>query len=292
MNIITNKKIYLSIAMALMATSVVLLFVYPLNFGIDFTGGALAEVAVAEGVTRQNLEVATGAMGEVSVRATGLDRFVIKTGPLDDEKRQELSDTLATVGVTEILRFTSIGPTIGAELKRGGMYAVVAVAMLIVLYIAFVFRKVSKPVQSWKYGVVAVVALLHDLLIPLGVFAVLGSFTGVVIDSLFITALLAILGLSVNDTIVVFDRIRENLEKKPNGDFAITVERSVNETLMRSLNTSITTLLVLLALFILGPESTRYFVFALMLGLIAGTYSSLFVAAPLLVLWQERARER
>lgn len=298
MNVIQNKKIYLTIAGLLMALAVILMVVYPLNLGIDFTGGALLEVEVVSSentpVGAESLEGALQslALSESSVRGSGEGRFVIKTAPLTETEHQQVITALSTLGSVQELRFTSIGPTIGAELRQSGIYAIIAVVLLIIAYIAFVFRKVSKPVQSWKYGVVAIVALMHDLLIPLGVFAVLGAFYGVVIDSLFITALLAILGLSVNDTIVVFDRIRENLERSPRGDFAETVERSISETFIRSINTSVTTILVLLALFFVGPESTQYFVLALLIGMIAGTYSSIFVASPLLVLWQGNQNSR
>ncbi|MDP3956201.1 MAG: protein translocase subunit SecF [bacterium] len=285
MNVIANKKRYLSIATAMVCASIVALYLYPLNLGIDFTGGSLIEVSSTQTDSQIEEALALLNLEEVSVRQSAEGRFIIKTIPLTQTQHDEI---LVALGNPEELRSTSIGPTLGQELKRKGVYAIVWVVLLIIAYIAFVFRSVSRPVQSWKYGIVAIVALLHDILIPLGIFAVLGALYAVVIDSLFITALLAILGLSINDTIVVFDRIRENLEKK-HGDFAQVVQQSVQETFVRSLNTSITTLLVLLALMIWGPESTRYFVLALMLGLIAGTYSSLFVASPLLVLWQEHS---
>ncbi|HLD27489.1 MAG TPA: protein translocase subunit SecF, partial [Patescibacteria group bacterium] len=183
------------------------------------------------------------------------------------------------------LRFDSIGPTIGNELKRKSFYAIIVVLLAIILYIAYAFRKVSKPVESYKYGAAAIIALIHDLLIIIGVFAVLGHFLNVQIDSYFVTALLTILGFSVHDTIVTFDRTRENLKRHQDKTFEEVVNLSVNETIIRSLNTSLTTVFVLLAIFLFGGETIRYFVLALALGLIVGTYSSIFLASPLLMIW-------
>lgn len=183
----------------------------------------------------------------------------------------------------EELRFESIGPVIGQELKEKSIYAVMIVLLAIIAYIAYAFRKVSYPVASWKYGLAAIIALFHDVLIIPGVFAVLGHFWGVQVDAYFITAILTILGFSVHDTIVTFDRIRENLHRRQDQTFENMVNLSVNETLVRSLNTSLTTAFVLLSVLLFGGESVRYFVLALFLGIIIGTYSSIFIASPLLV---------
>jgi len=190
----------------------------------------------------------------------------------------------------EELRFESVGPSIGQELKIKSLYAIIIVLILIVAYIAYSFRKVSKPVASWKYGMAAIVALFHDVMIVLGVFALLGKFYGVEIDTAFVAAILTVLGYSVNDTIVVFDRIRENLPKSDN-DFASTVNTSLNETFGRSVNTSLTTLLVLLSIFFFGGETIKYFVLALSIGVVAGTYSSIFLASPLLVKWERLKKQ-
>ena len=183
-------------------------------------------------------------------------------------------------------RFDSIGPTIGRELKNRSVLAIFLVIFLIVLYIAWAFRKVSKPVSSWKYGAVAVIALLHDVVLPTGLVAVLGHFWGAEADTLFVTALLTILGFSVHDTIVVFDRIRENLKgANPKELFEEIINRSVNETMARSINTSFTVILAMLAVFLFGGESVRYFSIILIAGVVFGTYSSIFIASPLLVTW-------
>ncbi|OGN25672.1 MAG: protein-export membrane protein SecF, partial [Candidatus Yanofskybacteria bacterium RIFCSPLOWO2_01_FULL_44_22] len=190
-------------------------------------------------------------------------------------------------------RFDSIGPTIGRELKRNAAIALVVAIIAIVLYIAWAFRHVSEPVSSWKYGVAAVIALIHDVTIPTAVFALLGKFSGVPIDALFITALLTIMGFSVHDTIVVFDRTRENLRKlKGREEFSVTVNRSVNETFTRSINTSVTILLALVAIVVFGGESVRYFALALIIGIVFGTYSSIFIASPLLVLWNDLTKKK
>ncbi len=207
-----------------------------------------------------------------------------------------LESPVITIGGQEVvseLRFESIGPTIGQELKNKAITAILAVLVAIVLYIAWAFRKVSEPVSSWKYGIIAIVALAHDVIIPTGIFAVLGRIYGIEIDILFVTALLTILGYSVNDTIVVFDKTRENLardHRKHNFDWI--VDKSINETLRRSLFTSLTTFLVLLAIYLFGGDSIKNFVLTLMIGIIAGTYSSIFLASPLLVAWERLSKNR
>ncbi len=213
-----------------------------------------------------------------------------------------------TIGGSEIVMedsFESIGPTVGRELQERSIYALLAVMIAIIIYIAWAFRKVSQPVASWKYGVVAVIALLHDVIVPAGVFAVLGHYGGVEIDILFVTALLTILGFSVHDTIVVFDRTRENLarghrfspparggDKEGVGGFEEVVNASVNQTIRRSINTSATAFLALLAMFLFGGEPIKNFVLALMIGIAIGTYSSIFIASPLLVVWNNWKQRR
>lgn len=201
--------------------------------------------------------------------------------------------TIAGTAVVVENRFESIGPIIGEELKQKSIYAIIAVIIAIVLYIAWAFRKVSEPVSSWKYGISAIVALVHDVAIPTGAFAVLGRFAGIEIDILFITALLTILGFSVNDTIVVFDRTRENLARDHHRhEFSFLVNQSVNETMRRSVYTSLTVLMVLAAIYFYGGESIKNFSLALIIGVVFGTYSSIFLASPLLVAWERMSRRR
>ena len=199
---------------------------------------------------------------------------------------EKIGEKTETAEVIEEKRFESIGPVIGNELKSSAFWALILSLVGIVLYISWAFRKVSRPISSFNYGFIAIIALFHDIVITMGIFAVLGHFLNVEVGIPFMAALLTVLGYSVNDTIVVFDRTRENLLKADIDDFEEVVNKSVNETLIRSLNTSFTTLLVLAALFLFGGETIKYFVVALFVGIFFGTYSSIFIASPLLVSWQ------
>ena len=285
MFIIKYRKIFFAISSIIIALSFISMFTFGLKFGIDFTGGDIIEVSYPEQkITRTVLvnNLDTLEIGAYSLREAGENSYILRTKPLSESQR---TSVLSTLGGT-VERLNSVGPTIGQELRSKAWWAVIMVVLSIILFIAFVFREVSEPVSSWKYGVVAIIALLHDVIVPFGVFAYLGAF-GAEVDILFIMALLAIIGYSVNDTIVVFDRVREHLkdnqERNKHEDFAKTVGKALNETFTRSINTSITTLIVLIALFILGGTVTHFFALTLIAGVIAGTYSSLFLATPLLV---------
>lgn len=290
MNIVSHRKIFYAISGMLALASIIALAVFGLRFGIDFTGGAILEAEFLE--ARPEVELlrsrvdATGFSG-MQLTPIG-DRGVLVRGRhISEEMRKGLMSSLA--GEAELLekRFDSVGPTIGNELKRRSIVAVLIVLVLIVVYIAWAFRKVSRPVSSWKYGVVAVAALTHDVLIPSGLFALLGKTNGVEIDALFVTALLTILGFSVHDTIVVFDRIRENLASDLRREaFGETVARSLSETITRSVNTSVTVLLALSSVFFFGGATVKFFSLALIVGVFFGTYSSIFIAGPLLVSWR------
>lgn len=279
----------------LVILSFIAIAVYGLTFGIDFRGGSLLEVSFKG--ERPSIEVVRGQVGQLplgafTVQPSGDDSYVVRTRDVSEAEHQALLSALS--GGTEE-RFTSIGPTIGKELRNKAWIAISAVLLTIMAFIAFAFRKVSEPVSSWKYSVVSMVTLLHDIIVPVGLFAVLGYFFGAEIDSLFVVAILTILGISINDTIVVFDRIRENLKKNheehTSEDFEETVGRSLNQTIVRSINTSVTVIFVLLALFFFGPESTKNFALTLTVGMIAGTYSSIFLASPLLVVWERWNRK-
>lgn len=267
--------------------------IFGLKLGIDFTGGSLLEVIfVGERPSLETIHKGLKplGLGQVILQPTGERGIFIRTKDISEEAHQEILNALAggekREDALQELRFESIGPTIGKELKQKSVYSIFTVLSLIVAYIAWAFRKVSKPVSSWKYGVVAVIALFHDVFIPVGVFSILGHFWGVEMDTLFITALLTVLGFSVHDTIVVFDRIRENLASAKRGEpFDEVVEKSIHQTFGRSLNTSLTVLLSLLAVFFFGGDSVRYFSLALMIGVVFGTYSSIFIASPLLITW-------
>lgn len=275
--------------------SIIAISVWGLKFGIDFTGGSLLEIEyVDKRPSVEEIKQALGqlGLGNVVIQPTGDKGVILRFKDIDENKHQEVLKSLGIeVQDSKTIiekRFDSIGPTIGHELKKKAIYALILAIFAIVAYIAWAFRHVSKPVSSWKYGTVAVLALAHDAILPTGIFSALGKFYNVEIDILFITALLTIMGFSVHDTIVVFDRIRENLRKlKKSEDYSITVNRSINETIVRSINTSLTTLIVLAAIFWLGGESTKNLALALILGITFGTYSSIFVASPLLVVWSK-----
>ncbi|OGZ95012.1 MAG: protein-export membrane protein SecF [Candidatus Sungbacteria bacterium RIFCSPHIGHO2_01_FULL_50_25] len=299
-DIIGKKYYFLGFSAALVVLSIGALLVYGLHLGIDFTGGSILEIEFPKDVpqaARAAAIVESFNVGSVAVQETGERGMLIRFGAVAEDTHQNILGELRRDGGGEIIekRFDSIGPTIGSELRRNAFIALSIAVAAIILYIAWAFRHVSEPVSSWKYGVVAVFALVHDIIIPTGVFAVLGKFYGVSIDALFITALLTIMGFSVHDTIVVFDRTRENLYKlkgKGNETFAHTVNQSVNETIARSVNTSVTILLALVAIALFGGESVRYFAIALIIGITFGTYSSIFVASPLLVIWESWSGKR
>ena len=291
--IIQKRNIWLSISGILVVLSIIFLTIWGLNFGIDFTGGSLLEIEFAgqkpeAGQVREILKDMD--LHSLTVQPTEAGTVILRFQETKEEIHRTVLEKLNGLeGGVEELRFDSIGPSIGKELKSKSFNAIIIVLVIIIIYIAFAFKKVSKPVASWKYGIAAIIALFHDILITLGVFVVLGRFLGVEINTPFVAAILTVLGYSVNDTIVVFDRIRENLPKSEE-DFEGTINTSVNQTLTRSINTSFTTLLVLLSILFWGGNTIRDFVLALSIGVFIGTYSSIFVASPLLVIWEKMKR--
>ncbi|MFA5184473.1 MAG: protein translocase subunit SecF [Patescibacteria group bacterium] len=295
--IIQKRKIFLSLSSLAVIASVSALIFWGLNFGIDFTGGSLLEVGFT------NYQPSITAVQD-SLREAGLHNLIVQ--PTDDsvilrfKENTEEAHQAAIRGLQSLvenqsgadwreLRFDSVGPSVGQELKSKSFNATVIVFIMIILYISLAFRKVSRPVASWKYGVAAIIALVHDIFFILGIFAVLGRFYGVEINTPFIAAILTVLGYSVSDTIVVFDRIRENLPKSQE-DFENTVNRSINQTLTRSINTSLSSVLALLAVLFFGGETIKDFALALVVGIIVSTYSSIFVASPVLVVWDKFTR--
>jgi preprotein translocase subunit SecF len=289
MFIIKNKFIFLGISAVVVLSALVSLAVFGLRFGIDFKGGTALEVEYLVARPQSSAisaVLADNDLRDAVVQSKGLNGLSVKSHPLSDDQRLALVKDLSIEGKypLEQKSFSSIGPSVGRELSQKTLVAIIFVVLAIVAYIAFAFRGVSKPVASWKYGVIAIVSLLHDIIIPTGLFAVLGYISGVEVDTLFVVALLTVLGVSVSDTIVVFDRVRENLKEMKGSSFAETVGKSLNQTFARSINTSVTTILVLVALFFLGPVATKNFALVLIVGMAVGTYSSIFVASPLLVL--------
>lgn len=292
MYIVRHRTIFFILTGILLAVSIGAIAFFGLPLSIDFKGGSLTEVTYTQ--ARPTLDALKAgvdqlALGEVSLRESGANGVTLRTRTLTPEEHAAVLTALSEAGnapLTE-LRFNSIGPSLGAELGTKSLYALLAVIAAIMLYIAWAFRRVSRPVSSWVYGGIVVVILVHDVIIPTGFYAILAHFTGAQVDSLFVVALLAILGYSVNDTIVIFDRVREHLhnnaEHNVKESFDITVGKSVTETLGRSINTSLTVVLALLALAFIGSPATVNFAWVLLVGVIAGTYSSILLAAPLLV---------
>ncbi len=260
--------------------------VWGLKLGIDFTGGSLMEVEYKS--VRPPV-----VLPDAVIQSVGENGLILRLPAIDEARHQEILAELRKGGEFEEKQFTSVGPTIGQELKKNSLYAIILVMIMIAIYIAWAFREVSRPVSSWKYGVAALVALVHDVSIPAGFFAFLGRFYGVTVDTLFVTALLTILGFSVHDTIVVFDRIRENLKKLgAKESFENVVEQSLRQTIGRSINTSLTVMLVMLALYFFGGASTQMFSLAILIGVFFGTYSSIFIASFLLVSWNKWSMKR
>lgn len=295
--VINNRKIFLGISGLFIAASIVLMSIWGLNVGIDFKGGSLTEVSYPSGAPdpvalQENVDALD--FGTAVIQRVGDTDIQIKTRALSEPERQELVTALASLAPDmKTKSFTSIGPSVGKELKTKSIFSLIVVGIAMILFIAYAFRKVSKPISGWKYGFMTIIALAHDVIITAGVFTVISHFTGAEADTLFVVALLTVLGLSVNDTIVVFDRIRENLSNKTEGDFKHIVGKSLSETMLRSINTSLSVIIVLFALFFVGPESTKIFALTLACGMFFGTYSSIFIASPLLTLvedWQLRKR--
>ena len=300
MFIINHRKLFFTLSGLLVLGSVIAMFMYGLNFGIDFKGGSVLEVSYPNGRpsldTVQNnlsglIQGDVNPLGTYIVSPTGQKNYIIKTKELTPALKTLVMQVLSSDqnNIPTEVRFNSLGPVVGAQLKNKALTAIAVVIICIVLFITFAFRKVSYPVASWKYGFATIIALAHDVIIPTGVFVVWTHFYGGEIDLLFVTALLAILGYSVHDTIVVFDRVRENLRLgKDNESFTETVGKSVTQTFGRSINTSLTIFLALVALYFLGGTTTKDFAFVLLVGVITGTYSSIFVASPLLVTLQKK----
>ncbi|MBP7114168.1 MAG: protein translocase subunit SecF [Candidatus Peribacteraceae bacterium] len=287
-------KYFFTVSAALTLVSLVLLVVPGPRFSIEFTGGTRSEITVPAGKTQADVIAAYNAFEETSLLPTvnrlQSGNYVVRMRGIDDKTHNALLAHLkTTLGDVSEVQYTTIGPTVGRTLKVRAFYALIAASIGIIIYLAFAFRKIPRRYSPWKFGIVAVVTLLHDVMVTVGIFVILGQLTNFEADTLFVTALLTILGYSVNDTIIIFDRIRDNLfvqERKE--DFATIANRSMNHVWKRSMYTSGSTLIVLFSLFFLGSESIQWFVLTLIVGILIGTYSSIFVATPLLVYWNKR----
>ncbi len=289
-NIVEKRKYFYVVSGTLMIASIIALSTWGLRYGLDFTGGTLMEIRNPKSEIK--IEEIKTSLQEININDAIItpsqdDSMLIRYGNSDDEKNKAVLTKLKEkYPEIQNTRLDYIGPSISGELKKKAVWAITIAIVAIALYIAYAFRKVSRPVESWKYGIGAVVALVHDVLITVGIFSALGHFFKIEIDTTFIAALLTILGFSVHDTIVVYDRTRENLLRgSAKENFDETVNRSLNETMARSINTSLTVIITLLAIFIFGGESIKNFTLALLIGITFGTYSSIFVASALMVDW-------
>ena len=288
---------FVSMALTLLALGIFLM--YGLNFGIDFRGGSILEIEfnnvrpLAEDIQKvlsDNLSIK-----DIEVSFVGDKGILLKMGEISEVQHQEILKTIKDnfSEPSQENKFDSIGPVVGEELKDKSIQAVVITLLAIIIYIAFVFRKMSVVLSPWAMGLAAMIALAHDIIIPVGVFSLLGHFSGIEISAVFMAALLTILGYSVSDTVVIFDRIRENvIRNRARENFSKLVHISIMQTLTRSLNTNFTALLSLVAIYLFGGESLKYFALALIIGIFLGAYSSIFVASPLLVWWSDWTKKR
>lgn len=293
LNIIKHRWAFLGFSGVVVAAAIIAIIAFGFQQGIDFTGGTLWQIRIVNNAPTQNdlenvihteLKIEDARVNtELTTRS-----FIIRFKPVEESvHRANLASLTARYPGLEELSYQSIGPSIGKELRTKALWALVLALVGISLYIAFAFRKVSRPISSWKYGIVTLVSLFHDVIIPAGLLALLGRIAGVEIDSNFIVALLVVMGFSVHDTIVVFDRIRETLVlDRGKSSFGEVINRSVNQTLARSVNTSLTLILVLIAMLVVGPHTLYYFILTLLVGVVTGIYSSIFVASPLLYVWE------
>jgi len=299
MSFIRLSKVLMTISGLAVIASIALFFVPGPKLSIEFTGGTLMNIVPPTGKTKMDIQnaiesfrtVDDKSFGNFTLSMTREGNLLIRSRTLSNEEHLALLAHLEKQvgGTIEEKQFTTIGPTVGETLKRQSVYALILASVGIVFYIAFAFYRVPRKLSPWRFGVFAVVAMMHDLAITTGIFIVLSRLTNFEFDTLFITALLTVLGYSVNDTIIIFDRIRENMVfADKHEDFAVTAERSLKETIVRTLNTSITTLITLFCLYFLGSESIRWFILALIIGIVLGNYSSYFIATPLLIFLKKK----
>ncbi len=299
LDLVHRRKIWYTLSLLIIVPGVLALIFWHLNLGIDFTGGSVWELQFPrtdiQSLDVRQILISQGQQDPQVQIANNPDQtqtVLIHLKQLEEGSpvKTQLANALKTrYGDFKELRLDSVGPTVGASVSRNSILSVFAAAVGILLYLAWAFRKVKRP---FLYGSCAIVAMLHDVLVVLGIFAILGKVIGAEIDSLFVTAVLTVIGFSVHDTIVVFDRIRENQIRRPAMPFDDVVNYSLNQTIVRSINTSLTVIFTLLALVLFGGATIREFVLALLLGVVSGTYSSIFNASQLLVSWERGEIQR
>jgi preprotein translocase subunit SecF len=299
MSLISLSRIFLPVSVLLVLAGLLLMFKPGPQLSIEFTGGTLMELQIPENRTRDELITSLRSfpgdadLQNASVLRTKTETYFVRSATITNEQHTELMSHLeSTLGNITELQYTTIGPTVGESLKYRAFWALAAALLAIIIYIAFAFRKIPRSLSPWTFGSAAIIALIHDVIVILGIFTILSHYTTFQMDTLFVSAVLSIMGYSVSDTIVIFDRIRDNLaeEGKRIGDFGEIADRSLKQSISRTLNTGLGALIMLFALFFFGSESIRWFMLALIIGTVVGTYSSFFIATPLLVLWKNRQK--
>jgi preprotein translocase subunit SecF len=291
MNIVKLRRVWYVISLVLVIGAVIAVATEGLKFGIDFTGGSLLAARFDERPPSPEISRALDGIdvGSIVVQPVGDTDVNIRMKMLDEETHQLVLERLSGLGNVTELRFDAIGPAIGAELRGKSAKALAIACLAILAYIAYAFRKVSVPVKNWNYGAVTVIAAFHDVMIPVGVFALFGHMSGFEVGTPFVVAILTVLGYSINDTIVVLDRVRENLHRM-SASFEEIVGASLKQTYARSVNTSLTTLFALAAVYLFGGDTLKPFALALIIGIVVGMYSSIFIAPTLLVTWEKMRR--
>jgi len=288
-DLVSKRKWFFLFSAVIMVPGIVFLLLGGLRLGIDFTGGTIWELQFNREITGTEVHDVLAANGlESTVQIAEGNTALIRTRELKagSEEETRLNNALrAEFGDFTPLQLQTVGPTVGASISQRAIIAVALTSIGILLYLAYAFRSAPHP---FRYGVCAILAMLHDVIIVLGIFAILGHFFDIEIDALFVTALLTVIGFSVHDTIVVFDRIRENVGRRAGVDFTDIVNYSLVQTMVRSINTSMTVIFTLLALYLFGGETIKNFILALLIGIVSGTYSSIFNASLLLVVWERR----
>lgn len=297
-HLVARRYLWFTISLIIIVPGLISLILFGLKLGIDFTGGTLWELEFEQTVDTADVQAAladfgySGATVQTSSGDGGRESILIRMGELQQatpEKDALQGNLTERLGPFRELQIESIGASVGDSIRNRAVLAVGLASVGILLYIAYAFRNTQNP---FLYGICAIIAMLHDVLIVVGIFSILGEIADVEINALFVTALLTVIGFSVHDTIVVFDRIRENLGRGTSSTFEETVNYSLAQTIVRSINTSVTVVLTLLALYLYGGESTQEFVLVLLIGVVSGTYSSIFNASQLLVAWENGEIQR